>query len=82
MPVSTIAVESLPPSLKLITFNIDITSPNEESLINFIREIEQIERIMHVDTIDFALPGEENEFTEDKSEVVSGSVQITTFYYE
>ena len=82
LPVSTIAVESLPPSLKLITFNIDVTSPDEESLINFIREIEQIERIMHVDTIDFSLPGEENEFAEDKTEVVSGSVQITTFYYE
>ena len=82
LPVSTIAVESLPTSLKLITFNIDITSPNEESLIKFMKEVEQIERVMHVDAIDFSLPGEENAFTEDQTEVVTGSVQITTFYYE
>ena len=82
LPVSTIAVDALPPSLKLITFNIDVTSPNEESLIKFIKEIEQIERVMHIDTIDFSLPGEENAFTEDKTEIVSGSVQVTTFYYE
>ena len=77
-----LTVESLPPSLKLITFNIDITSPNEVSLIEFIKEIEQIERVMHVDAIDFSFPGEENMFTEDKTEVVSGNVQVTTFYYE
>jgi type IV pilus assembly protein PilO len=82
LPVSTITIDALPPSLKLITFNIDITSPNEESLIKFIKEIEQIERIMHVDAIDLSLPGEENTFIEDKTEIVSGSVQVTTFYYE
>lgn len=82
LPVSTIAVDVLPSSLKLITFNIEITSPNEESLIKFIKETEQIERVMHIDAIDFSFPGEENTFREDKTEVVSGSVQITTFYYE
>lgn len=82
LPVSTIAVDALPSSLKLITFNIEITSPNEESLIKFIKETEQIERVMHIDAIDFLFPGEENTFREDKTEVVSGSVQITTFYYE
>ena len=75
-------MESLPPSLKLITFNVDVTSPDEEHLIKFIKEMEQIERVMHVDAIDFSLPGEEDAFAEDKTEAVSASVQVTTFYYE
>ena len=82
LPVSTIAVENLPPSLKLITFNINVMSPNNENLQQFIKEVEKIERVMHIDTIDFSLPVEENIFLEDATDVVFADVQVTTFYYE
>lgn len=82
LPVSTIAVENLPPSLKLITFNINVMSPNNETLQQFIKEIEKIERVMHIDMIDFTLPVEENIFLENATDVVFADIQVTTFYYE
>lgn len=82
VPVSTIAKESLPPELKLITFEIDVASPDFTHLSNFIKEIEKIERIMHIDLIDFNLPGEDNDFKEDPQESIEATVQVTTFYYE
>ena len=82
MPVSTIAKESLPAELKMVTFSMEIESPNKSKLEQFIKEIEALERVMHVDNIEFSLPGEENEIAEDSSEVVSATIQVTTFYYD
>src|SRR5690606_5107880 len=82
LPVSTIAVETLPPSLKLVTFNINVAAPNDVNLLQFIEEIEKKERVMRIDIIDFALPDEEDKFTEDASEIVTADIQVTTFYYE
>ena len=82
VPVSTIDKESLPPELKLITFEINVASPDAQHLIGFIKEIEKIERIMHIDIIDFTLPGEENEFAEDPEDSIESTIQVTTFYYE
>ena len=82
MPVSTIAVESLPTNLKLVTFEVDVASPNYEKLQQFVKEIEQLERVMHIDTIEYALPGEENTYGENASDIVSATIQVTTFYYE
>ena len=82
LPVSTIAVETLPPSLKLVTFNINVAAPNDVNLLQFIEEIEKKERVMRIDIIDFALPGEEDKFTEEASEIVTADIQVTTFYYE
>jgi hypothetical protein len=81
-PVSPIDNESLPPELKLITFEIDVQSPDFQHLVNFIKEIEKIERIMHIDIIDFSLPGEENEFAENPEDSIEATIQVTTFYYE
>ncbi|MBM7608815.1 Tfp pilus assembly protein PilO [Lysinibacillus composti] len=81
VPISTLA-QSLPPELKLITFNLEIESPDYTRLQQFIKEIEDLERVMHIDTISYSLPGEENEFAEDASDVATASVQVTTFYYE
>lgn len=81
-PVSTIAVESLPPNLKLISFNVDVESPNHDKLKQFIKEIERLERVMHIDTVGYNLPGEENTFAEDATDIVGASIQVTTFYYE
>ena len=82
LPISSIAVETLPPSLKLITFNVNVASPSHVHLQQFIKEIEKLERVMHMDTIDFSLPGEEDAFAEEPTNVVMASLQITTFYYE
>lgn len=82
LPISTIAVETLPPSLKLVTFNVNVVSPNDVNLQQFIEEIEKNERVMRIDIVDFALPGEEHQFTEEASDVVTANIQITTFYYE
>ncbi|MEK3764358.1 potassium transporter [Solibacillus sp. FSL K6-4121] len=81
-PVSTIAVETLPPSLKLVTFIIGVTSPNDVNLLNFIKEIEQLERVMHIDRVEFELSGEEAELMADEPDAVTAEVQVTTFYYE
>ena len=82
IPVSTIPKETLPPELKLITFEINIGAPDFEEIAAFIKEVEKIERIMHIDVIDFSLPGEENEFAEDPENEVEATIQVTTFYYE
>lgn len=82
MPVSTIDVASLPPNLKMITFNVEVEAPNDKALLKFIKEVEKLERVMNVEDISFELHGEENLFEEDASLVVSTTVQVTTFYYE
>lgn len=79
-PVSNIAIDSLPPSLKMITVEIELESPNYARLQTFIKELERLDRTMHVDTIEYELPGEELEFGE--SEVIEATIQVTTFFYE
>lgn len=81
-PVSTIASASLPPELKLITFNIEVEAPDYANLQTFIKEIEKLERIMHIDIIEYQLLGEEIEFEEKPNDNVTATVQVTTFYYE
>lgn len=81
-PVSPIASEAMPPSLKLITVSLDIRSENYESLKNFLKELEASERVTRIDSIDFGLLGESGDLDEDASEVTSASVQITTFFYD
>ena len=82
VPVFTVSPEVLPANLKLITFQIDIESPDDEQLQQFIKEIEQMERVMHIDTIEYSLPGEEDALTEEGSTIVTASIQVTTFYFE
>ena len=81
-PVSSIVRETLPAALKMVTFSIDVESPNATQLEVFIKELEALERIMRVDTIQYSLPGEENEFADDRSDIVNATIQVTTFYYE
>ena len=80
-PVSSISKELLPPELKLITFSLNVEGPTYQSIEEFIKEIESLERVMHVDTINYSLPGEESVFSEE-DEILTASIQVTTFYYE
>lgn len=72
---------TLPPELKLITFNLEVLSPDYSRLLQFIDELESLERIMHVDAISYSLPGEEAEFDEEGLNSVTAMIQVTTFYY-
>lgn len=80
--VSTIAKETLPAQLKLVTFSFDIVALDMEAVQNFLQEIEQIERIMKIDTLSISSPGEEEQLQEDADPTVKATVQVTTFYYE
>ncbi|WP_052130329.1 hypothetical protein [Ureibacillus sinduriensis] len=81
-PVSEIAAQTLPTELKLITFNLEIEAPDDQNIQVFIEEIENLKRIMHMDSISFTLLGEEGEFREEGNDTVTASIQVTTFYYE
>lgn len=81
-PVTTIAPESLPPELKLITLSVTVIAPNFETLQLFIEEFEKIERVFKVDTFSFSLPGEEALFAEETTDEITSTIQLTTFYYE
>ena len=82
LPVSSIAKESLPPALKLVTFEIQILALDMKSLHNYLEEIEKLERVMKIDTVSIKLPGEEDVLQEDGDSTVQATVQITTFYYD
>lgn len=77
-PIAT----SLPPELKLLSFSIEVESPDYNKLLKFIYELENLDRIMHIDSISYSLPGEEVQFEEDATQSVSATIQVTTFYYE
>ena len=80
--VSTISKDSLPAQFKLLTFSFDIVAINQQDLLTFIQEIEQIERVMKIDTVNLTSPGEEEQLQEDADLTYKASIQITTFYYE
>ena len=81
-PVSTIARETLPAELKMITFNLSLEAADKSSIEAYIKELETIERIMRIDNISYALPGEQDLLGEDVENTISATVQVTTFYYE
>jgi len=82
LPTSTIAKESLPAELKLVTFSIDVIAIDTKTMLEFLKEIEKIERVMKIDTLDITLTGEEVVFEEDADSSIKATVQVTTFYYE
>ena len=82
LTVSTILPEQLPAELKMLTLSIAVEAPDYDALLTFIREVEGLERVVRVDMISYSLIGEEAEFSEEVSKIVSASIQVTTFYYE
>lgn len=81
LPVSTISLESLPPSLQLMSINLSVETPSYTALIQFLQELEQLERTVRIDSVSYALPKEENLTSEDPTNIVVAEVMITTFYY-
>lgn len=81
-PVSPVANSTLPPQLKLITFNINILTKDYDHLNTFIKELESIERIKRIDQIELLIPGEESLLDVEFKDVISARIQVTTFYYD
>ncbi|MEY9975822.1 hypothetical protein [Lysinibacillus sp. RC79] len=82
LPTATFTKDSLPKELKLVTFNIDVVALDNKAMVEFIKEIEKIDRVMKIDAIDFTLTGEEAKFQEDADTTLKATIQVTTFYYE
>lgn len=82
IPTTTFSKESLAKELKLVTFNIDVIALDNKAMVEFIKEIEKIDRVMKIDAIDFTLTGEEEKFQEDADTTLKSTIQVTTFYYE
>jgi type IV pilus assembly protein PilO len=82
VPTTTISAAQLPPALKLLTLNIAVDAPDNSALQLFIREIEQLERVVRVDTISYTLPDELGSVNPLEATNISASIQVTTFYYE
>lgn len=82
IPTATLNKDSLPKELKLVTFTIDVVALDNNTMVEFIKEIEKIDRVMKIDAIDFTLTGEEEKFQEDADTTLQSTLQVTTFYYE
>lgn len=82
IPLATLNKDSLPKELKLVTFTIDVVALDNNAMVEFIKEIEKIDRVMKIDAIDFTLTGEEEKFQEDADTTLQSTIQVTTFYYE
>ncbi|MGE7113865.1 hypothetical protein [Lysinibacillus sp. NPDC047702] len=81
-PVSTIAQENIPAELKLVTFTFDIGALTFDSMVTFLKEVEKLERVMKIDTINMTIPGEQEKLDKEADNTIKATVQITTFYYE
>ena len=81
-PVSTIAQDKIPPELKLVTFTFDIGALTFDSMVTFLKEVEKLERVMKIDTINMTIPGEQEKLDKEADNTIKATVQITTFYYE
>lgn len=81
-PVSPVAGIVLPPQLKLLTFNISVLTKDYDHFKLFIEELETLERIVRVDQLSFAVPGEEQFYEMDSDETIAAEIQVTTFYYD
>lgn len=82
IPTATLNKDSLPKELKLVTFDIEVVALDNKAMVEFIKEIEKIDRMMKIDAIDFTLTGEETKFQEDADTTLKATIQVTTFYYE
>lgn len=82
IPTATFTKDSLPKELKLVTFNVDVDALDNKAMVEFIKEIEKIDRVMKIDAIDFTSTGEEVKIQKDVDTTLKSTIQVTTFYYE
>lgn len=70
-----------PQGLQIVTYQVELLTPDYKTLRTFIREVEGLTRIVKVDMIKISQPGEEVKFEEVVDYTVSASLQLTTFFY-
>ncbi|MFJ7933527.1 hypothetical protein [Sporosarcina sp. NPDC096371] len=81
-PITSIDIESLPKELKWMSMELVMQVLDEAHLMDFLKELESIERIVRIGRVEFNSPGEEEltKLTPDKR--IAVTVQLTTFYAE
>lgn len=82
IPETRIDIESLPSTLKLLSFNVQVEVQDYDHLLFFIKEIEAIERIKRIENITFTQGGEAELEVKDADEKMLVTLQVTTFYSE
>lgn len=82
VPETHIDVTSLPTALKLLSFSVQVEVQDYDHLLDFIREIESIERIKRIENIVFSQGGEAELQVEKPDETIVVTLQVTTFYSE
>lgn len=81
LPVSPVSEQSLPPELKMVGFNLNIEALNEQNLLTFVKELEDADRIIRIDQINYVSPGEEVTYDKAASTLIEAQIQGTAFYY-
>ncbi|MGO4888574.1 hypothetical protein ACJ2A9_12495 [Anaerobacillus sp. MEB173] len=72
-----------PEEIQTIRLSLNVTSPDYDSLIDFIEELEQAERITNIHTVNFTAPGEEGLFfTDEEDQDLSFTIDLSIYYYE
>ncbi|MFD2046320.1 hypothetical protein ACFSTA_10930 [Ornithinibacillus salinisoli] len=78
-----INLEEKPDNLEVISITITVTSPDYEHFHEFIKQIEEQERLMTVSSLNFQKPAEkEIQIKENQAETITSNVTISTFYYK
>lgn len=81
-PLYNAALAEAPEGLQIITYQVELLTPDYKTLRTFIREVEGLERIIKIDVVQLSQPGEEVKFAEVVDYTVSASLQLTTFFYQ
>lgn len=82
IPVSSVASEALPPELKMVTFNMNVEAPERKNIEEFVKELENLDRVMRIDSISYTLMGESDLLEEQLFDLTTAVIQVTTFFYE
>lgn len=70
----------LPEGINRITAEIEVEVSRFEQILTFIEEIEQLNRVIKVDSIEFEAPDEKEVLTEKEDTTLLFNVKISTFY--
>ncbi|WP_172369035.1 hypothetical protein [Sporosarcina jiandibaonis] len=81
-PITPIDISLLPEELKLLSLKIDLQVLDYDHLLQFLREVEGIERVVRIDEVNFYQPGELELAQEEPDKRLDVTVQLTTFFSE
>lgn len=75
-----IPMDEKPENLEMISIHMSVLSPDFDHFEKFIKEIEQLDRITIISSLDFNRPDQWIEMDE-QSEMMEFSIELLTFYY-